>query len=662
MIKSIQSQSQDDLENLAKKARVVRVQSKNETSEYTLTKKSTAMISRELVGLQNAFNKILSNTKNVKVLEEVQSKLSISSPSVAYVPIPAKIIGEDVFTNGVKVLGQYFESLSDKLKKLDLNTNKTVQQDAGVVNSKRTKTNTRKFSTKSLGIFAVGMDLAERIGVGEGLVEAGIGVAGGAAGGYTGVGIGAAIGTAVGGRVAPMIGGVVGGALGYLGGGYAAGSAYKASTQQSPAEKKLESVVAKTASVPAIQEPTEISNNSYSSRFASYLNQAFNNVNSYISGLFRQDTSGDIDYYANGGAEGAGAGLTANASTALNFFMSPEGGGWTKEQAIGIIANLQQESRLDPSAFNSAGGGHGAAGIAQWRGPRQEKFEELYKKPIRNSSLQDQLRYVNWELSHTHKSAGNILRTAKTSEQATTIVYKEYEKPGAEDRSFGKRLANAASLIQSSVNDTAQLVGGQLINPLPGSRISSNFGRRVAPKSGASTDHKGIDMAGKPIGTPVLAAQAGTVIGAGNVGGYGTLVEIDHGGGLKTKYGHMSALLVRKGDVVRVGQPIGKVGNEGNSTGPHLHFEVLQNDNPTDPMRFLAQKQTPPQKPVWKPNPTQLEQALYGPKKKGNGSLLIVNPPAQQSTMSPLRLGNSRFMPSSQSNASGQQRLLGYYN
>ncbi len=116
--------------------------------------------------------------------------------------------------------------------------------------------------------------------------------------------------------------------------------------------------------------------------------------------------------------------------------------------------------------------------------------------------------------------------------------------------------------------------------------ISSPFGRRVHPIFHDVRMHTGIDI-GASYGSPVWAAAAGTVVVAGPVSGYGNAIVIDHAGGLATLYGHLSKLGVHVGSTVATGQTIGAVGNTGNSTGPHLHFEVRVNGTPVDPMKYL---------------------------------------------------------------------------
>ena len=116
--------------------------------------------------------------------------------------------------------------------------------------------------------------------------------------------------------------------------------------------------------------------------------------------------------------------------------------------------------------------------------------------------------------------------------------------------------------------------------------ISSYFGKRTSPFSGKSEMHRGIDFAGKP-GSDVLSVAGGVVTKAGKNGAYGYLVEIDHGNGYSTRYGHNQMILVQAGEVIKRGQVIAKLGSTGRSTGPHVHFEVLQDGARIDPAKFV---------------------------------------------------------------------------
>lgn len=118
-------------------------------------------------------------------------------------------------------------------------------------------------------------------------------------------------------------------------------------------------------------------------------------------------------------------------------------------------------------------------------------------------------------------------------------------------------------------------------------RISSTFGNRKDPFTGGRAFHAGLDFPA-PRGTTVLSAGYGKVTFVGERAGYGNLVEITHTTGLVTRYGHLSAFLVKEGQVVNTGTPIAKVGSTGRSTGPHLHFEVRRKDVAVDPGKYLA--------------------------------------------------------------------------
>ena len=126
---------------------------------------------------------------------------------------------------------------------------------------------------------------------------------------------------------------------------------------------------------------------------------------------------------------------------------------------------------------------------------------------------------------------------------------------------------------------------GKLVRPVPGA-VSSGFGQRTHPITGKVRMHNGVDMHGG-FGQPILAAEDGKVILAGVKGGYGNAVMIDHGGGMVTLYAHQQKLNVRTGQWVKAGQVIGWVGSTGQSTGPHLHFEVRINGDPRDPQKYM---------------------------------------------------------------------------
>jgi murein DD-endopeptidase MepM/ murein hydrolase activator NlpD len=132
--------------------------------------------------------------------------------------------------------------------------------------------------------------------------------------------------------------------------------------------------------------------------------------------------------------------------------------------------------------------------------------------------------------------------------------------------------------IQSSMVPTEE--------PVKAGRVGSPFGYRIDPITGHSALHTGLDFPAD-IGTPIMAAAGGVVVVQEFHHAYGNMVEIDHGNDLITRYAHASTVVVKKGDIVKRGQLIAKVGTTGRSTGPHLHFEVLVSGVPQDPRPFL---------------------------------------------------------------------------
>ncbi|MED0709340.1 peptidoglycan DD-metalloendopeptidase family protein [Aneurinibacillus aneurinilyticus] len=130
-------------------------------------------------------------------------------------------------------------------------------------------------------------------------------------------------------------------------------------------------------------------------------------------------------------------------------------------------------------------------------------------------------------------------------------------------------------------------VPGAKVIPLKNFRVASKFGYRIHPILKTKKLHAGIDLAA-PMMTPVYAFMAGKVVYSGSAGGYGTLIKIDHGNGIQTWYGHCKRLYVSAGMTVPAGYTISAVGSEGQSTGPHLHFEVRINGKAVDPAPYLG--------------------------------------------------------------------------
>ncbi|HLP66918.1 MAG TPA: M23 family metallopeptidase, partial [Rhizobium sp.] len=122
--------------------------------------------------------------------------------------------------------------------------------------------------------------------------------------------------------------------------------------------------------------------------------------------------------------------------------------------------------------------------------------------------------------------------------------------------------------------------------PSEGGWISSYFGIRPDPFTGHPERHNGIDLAGKE-GSDVVAVASGVVTWAGDRFGYGEMVEINHGNGYVTRYGHANEVLVKVGQPIKKGHVVAHMGSTGRSTGPHVHFEVWRDGRPVDPLRYV---------------------------------------------------------------------------
>ena len=184
-------------------------------------------------------------------------------------------------------------------------------------------------------------------------------------------------------------------------------------------------------------------------------------------------------------------------------------------------------------------------------------------------------------------------KVAKSSMQDLSAMQKEYEANYAELSAMQKQIQAELLDIYKNLNTSNQAyVGGEMMWPVPGfSKISSYYGWRFN-----NTDfHTGVDITGSGVhGAPVVAANTGTVVHTkicpynGYSYGYGTYIIVDHGGGITTLYAHLSSISVNVGDIVVMGQQIGKVGNTGWSTGAHLHFEVRKNGDAVNPISYIT--------------------------------------------------------------------------
>ncbi len=250
-----------------------------------------------------------------------------------------------------------------------------------------------------------------------------------------------------------------------------------------------------------------------------------------------------------------------------------------------LAAQIDAESSWNPLAVSPAG----AQGIAQfmsgtWASNGVDGDGDGIKDPFNPAdAIFAQARFMCGLYAAVRDMGGDPLDNAFAAYNAGLGAVQQYGgvPPYPETRGYVARI-RALMTLYAAPDQSAPGAGppGTWNTPTAGS-LTSGFG----PRWGRL--HAGVDSAA-PIGTPIYAAQGGTVLAAGPASGYGQWVRLDHGGGITTTYGHVSAYLVQVGQAVQGGQLIALVGNEGHSTGPHLHFQVEVGGSPVDPVAFYA--------------------------------------------------------------------------
>ena len=213
------------------------------------------------------------------------------------------------------------------------------------------------------------------------------------------------------------------------------------------------------------------------------------------------------------------------------------------------------------------------------------KAEELKSSEEQQKALQESLQAYQKEQKAEYERITSEMDTV--SDQIAEQSRKEAAAAAA--AAAKKKSGSSSSSSSSSAGNlsSATLTSGTFTWPLPGyTNNSSAYGWRTHPIFGTRKFHKGEDIPA-PTGTPIVAAASGTVTTAGWVSGYGNYTVINHGGGVMTAYGHQSSINVSVGQTVTAGQTIGLVGSTGNSTGPHLHFEVYVNGSTQNPMSYF---------------------------------------------------------------------------
>lgn len=217
-----------------------------------------------------------------------------------------------------------------------------------------------------------------------------------------------------------------------------------------------------------------------------------------------------------------------------------------------------------------------------------ERDNNFYRVMMQADPISDSQRYAGLEVEEPNV----VLNSFNDAD----LVRATTRKMNALEKSIYTQIKSFDMLRDLANQNQERLVHVPSIQPVANTdlrQMASGYGRRVDPVYGTVRFHEGMDFAA-PIGTPVYATGNGTVTAAGrNTSGYGNVVDIDHGFNYLTRYAHLSEVLVKSGQHVKRGDLIGKVGNTGKSTGPHLHYEVRLKGVPQNPVNYYFQDLTP---------------------------------------------------------------------
>lgn len=216
----------------------------------------------------------------------------------------------------------------------------------------------------------------------------------------------------------------------------------------------------------------------------------------------------------------------------------------------------------------------------------ETKMSELETSKAEEEQAKAELVSKKNELDAQRKEANAVIQELSSNENETEAALSELQAQQDALWAEAQRLSDQLVAQQAANGQSTESNPGGYIWPVDSRYITSTMGGRTSPGGIGSTNHKGIDIAA-PKGTPVYAADGGTVTYAGWMSGYGYLVQINHGNGYVTYYGHNSSLLVSVGQHVYKGQQIARVGSTGNSTGNHCHFEIRYNGVAKNPLNYL---------------------------------------------------------------------------
>jgi murein DD-endopeptidase MepM/ murein hydrolase activator NlpD len=262
----------------------------------------------------------------------------------------------------------------------------------------------------------------------------------------------------------------------------------------------------------------------------------------------------------------------------------------TKPTPVGdkgaFLVPTERDAAFDPRSTLLAKGAGGMGGVLARLQASLDRVEQRQAATLASieESFESKARRIRGVLLELGIDPGKPAATETTGGVGGPFVPVRLPK---EPLGFERQLQRIHLARAHVTRLTRTLVTVPVRKPVDGeAEPSSGYGERSDPFTGSPALHTGLDLHGES-GDPVRATADGTVTAAGWTGGYGKVVDIDHGNGIVTRYGHLSAIEVNVGQTIRNGQLIGRVGSTGRSTGPHLHYETRVRGKPVDPQKFL---------------------------------------------------------------------------
>lgn len=263
--------------------------------------------------------------------------------------------------------------------------------------------------------------------------------------------------------------------------------------------------------------------------------------------------------------------LTIATMASSTYYYNPE-------TAKSTISTSRYTSQVNPTTTNKGNREEDLALRLERLQAETTRLNRLGKKLVNPHKVPDPDFSVSWDNDVANHTNTSTTISSRQPRQLGLTRERFSQRPSTEEIKRSIRVVSENLLLRQYRSTSTSLPTGW---PLKQGRISSPFGWR------GRRMHKGIDIAA-PTGTPIFAAEDGMVTKAQYMRGYGKMLEIKHGEMYSTRYGHNSNNFVKVGDYVRRGQLIGLVGSTGRSTGPHVHFEVLQSAIAINPVKYLA--------------------------------------------------------------------------